>query len=427
MSPTHERQPLSPPEPAADDSMVLDWGLLSAAVEPSTAVASVCCVCGDANDAPLPSTSQVTSSPLSITRRGRGEGRGEGGGPGGPDESFIVLPADSTPALTESYFSLSRNLAGLDTRTYGQEAMGPHLDGEEPEEGRERSWASGPIGVSDSMVGSLLSQSRGTSIIGDGPAAGWTRTGFGAGSTMLESIVQISHAGLSDNIRRECLLHDLSKRRPARHLEGGGSFGGLEGGRGLEDLLGVASLSGDHRYPTLCWHCRASLLDRIDEDSRLADREALAYRDFVELLDSIADNDTDTANVGSFDEEGAPTDAAEERPSGPKATSGDTDGSGIPVDVPVYSTDSVGATFAKALDMAQQTSGQLRAELSSLEEQRRTLCVRGSQAWEALSELAWARTLLEEECREVLQISREVRCVPPESRFLSKPFRPTLP
>lgn len=44
---------------------------------------------------------------------------------------------------------------------------------------------------------------------------GWTGSGFGNGSSMLESIVQISHAGLSDNVRRESHLHELSKR-PAR-------------------------------------------------------------------------------------------------------------------------------------------------------------------------------------------------------------------
>lgn len=45
---------------------------------------------------------------------------------------------------------------------------------------------------------------------------GWTGSGFGNGSFMLESIVQISHAGLSDNVRRESLLHELSKRSPSQ-------------------------------------------------------------------------------------------------------------------------------------------------------------------------------------------------------------------
>lgn len=64
--------------------------------------------------------------------------------------------------------------------------------------------------------------------------------------------------------------------------------------------------------------------------------------------------------------------------------------------------------YAHALQVAQQASLQLRKELSSLESQREALCARSSQTWSALAELAYARGVLGDECRELLRGSREV-------------------
>lgn len=396
--------PPSPPTPHVADPLVLDWGLLSAAAEPSKAV-SVCCVCGEAHAVAAPdelnninsdngNNDKIgdTSSPTPSNHRRRGES--------GADESFVVLPADSNPVLSESYFSLPRNgfSSGEETQTYTQDGMSIQADDGTTRDMSVRLLASSPLGASTSDRGGLLPRSGGMSVIGDGPAAGWTRAGFRAGSTMLESIAQISHAGLSDSVRKECFLHNLAKKRPARRiLEGAG--GGLGDIAGIEDgRKGAPSSSED---PILCWHCCSSLLDRIEEDSRLADREALAHRDFVDTLDGIEDSDDPGMdNSESARHEGAPPQAADGHlgnPKGPRST---------PKDSLVYSNAEL--TFAKALEMAQQTSDQLRAEMSLIEGQRRTLCVRASNTWKALSELAWARRVLGEECRELLQISKEV-------------------
>lgn len=396
--------PPSPPAPHVADPLVLDWGLLSAAAETSKAV-SVCCVCGEAHDVPAPDEvnninsdnsnnykNRDTSSPPPNNRKRRGGG--------GADESFVVLPADSNPVLSESYFSLPRNGFSRDeAQMYTQDGMSVQADDGTPRDLSVRSWASSSVGASASDGGGFLPQSGGMSIIGDGPAAGWTRAGFGAESTMLESIAQISHAGLSDSVRKECLLHNLAKKSPARRIleRAGGGLGDIAG---IEDCRDGAPSSSED--PILCWHCCSSLLDRIEEDSRLADRESLAYRDFVDTLDGIANSDDPgTDNSGSARHEGAPSQAVDGHPGDPRGP-GST-----PEDDVVYSN--AESTFAKALEMAQQTSAQLRAEMSSIEGQRRALCVRASNTWKALSELAWARRVLGEECRELLQVSKEVR------------------
>lgn len=396
--------PPSPPAPHVADPLVLDWGLLSAAAEPSKAV-SVCCVCGEAHDVTAPEELnninsdngnnhkiRDTSSPPPSSHKRRGGG--------GADESFVVLPADSNPVLSESYFSLPRNgfSSGDEAQTYTQDGISTQADDGTTRDLSVRSWPSSPLGASTSDRGGLLPQSGGMSIIGDGPAAGWNGAGFGAGSTMLESIAQISHAGLSDSVRKECFLHNLAKKRPARRiLEGAGD--GLGDIAGIED--GREGAPSSREDPILCWHCCSSLLDRIEEDSRLADRDASAYRDFVDTLDGIADSDDPGMdNSGSVRHEGAPPQAADGYPGNPRGP-GST-----PEDPLVYSN--AESTFAKALEMAQQTSDQLRAEMISIEGQRRALCVRASNTWKALSELAWARRVLGEECRELLQVSKEV-------------------
>lgn len=69
------------------------------------------------------------------------------------------------------------------------------------------------------------------------------------------------------------------------------------------------------------------------------------------------------------------------------------------------------STFAHALRVADQTSAQLRKELRSLEAQREALRGRGSKTWSALAELAHARGVLGDECRELLKDSRQVENV----------------
>lgn len=263
---------------------------------------------------------------------------------------------------------------------------------------------------------------------------------------MLDSIVQISHAGLSDNVRRESLLYDLSKK-PARWPSGLGvdAVGQAAGGDGDSSTAVDADDNGDggvdgdgeeEHDPTLCCHCYASLLEQIDGDSRLADREALAYRDFIELLDGVSaeapadtkqhagpslPNGTTKAKAGdkpaaaaldkTSADQGNPGDTREEskrnggignlppRPPPGRAPKGEDN-----MDRADLST----SPYAQALRIAEQTSVQLRTELRSLETQRGSLCARGSEAWAALSELAYARGMLGDECRELLQVSREV-------------------
>ncbi|CAN0325868.1 unnamed protein product [Ectocarpus fasciculatus] len=258
---------------------------------------------------------------------------------------------------------------------------------------------------------------------------------------MLESIVQISHAGLSDNVRRESLLYDMSQRPPAR----GRRAGAEQELAARKDGVSAAEVdtSGDDERaghlsqqrpggsnseaggeepddPTLCCHCYASLLEQIDEDSRLADREALAYRDFVEVLNGIIVSDESGLESSAPT---APGGGRRRKESSPPATTPPGEG-------PEDSLRRVGSEqkeqqqdeqddgnaagpaaaspFAQALRMAQETSVQLRRELRSLETQRGALCARGSEAWAALSELAYARGVLGDECRELLQASREV-------------------
>lgn len=231
-------------------------------------------------------------------RRGGAAGAGAGAGTGAPDESFVVLP-DSTPVLAESYFSLSRygtSAAGGSGVSLGATTGAVHTS-------REMSFVSTTPTIPGATMVSGVGRLSGFGGVGggsDGPKVmdygsglgGWTESGFGAGSSMLESIVQISHAGLSDNVRRESLLHELSKR-PARSPVDGDDCGRGEGG-GEGGSSDVGNNLIDRGYcdedPTLCCHCYASLLERIDDDRRLAERDALAYRDFVELLDSITDD-----------------------------------------------------------------------------------------------------------------------------------------
>lgn len=440
---------------AVDPGVVLEWGL-----------SPLCCVCREAY---VPSPGErvegrnTTASSAGLRRPGGGPGGG-----GGADESFVVLP-DSTPVLSESYFSLSRpggaaasspgsgSVAGVaTTHTAAHQLSYP---------GRARIGSrtlSGSCGNSSTVGGTVA---PGSELLESGFSSGfgvWTGSVFGVGSSMLESIVQISHAGLSDNVRRESLLHDLA-RRPSR---GNGSAGIVEEGTKRGAGTGVrvgdkgSSSAGqgavderpgnggghdadDGTDPTLCCHCYASLLERIDEDSRLADGEALAYRDFVELLDGVvavaADGDlggdsslatsSDPAE-NSTEEENVQVKLAKRNTAFSSTTTTSSDiasprgGQGTAAAKREATHDAasskpgvreIGASarvavspYAQALQLAQQTSVQLRTELGSLETQREALCARGSTAWAALSELAYARGVLGDECRELLKASREV-------------------
>lgn len=474
----------------------IDWGLLSSTHS--------CCVCGEAHE-PTPeegranggSSSQpgINASPVAPRRRG---------GPGGADESFVVLP-DSTPVLSESYFSLARNpgvasesITNATTTRIAHEinyaAGGPARVGSRLPISSAGNGSSVAVSGSATPGSELLDSGYGTGPgYGYGSGfGGWTGSGFGVGSSMLESIVQISHAGLSDNVRRESLLCQLSKR-PARALGVSSGVDGVIDGAGVGTGVGTGAAisseaaigggvtdernigagvsgvppvrreeeagTGSDDHPTLCCHCYASLLEQIDEDSRVAGRETLAYRDFAELLDAIADdgssldsdNDTSTSSTtpmpsgnariprdaGAVDGGSGTSDApssnkhasstgspamasgdAAELKRGAAGVKGDNVGVVSPAGSdrvretavePVEPMEPSPSPFAQALQMAERTSVQLRTELSSLEAQRGALCARGSEAWAALSELAYAREVLSNECRELLQISREVR------------------
>ncbi|CAM9885045.1 unnamed protein product, partial [Hapterophycus canaliculatus] len=472
-----------------------------------------CCVCGEVYVPPQGEDQDASRGGGNGGDGGGGNGsnkkhgssgrRGAGDGARGGEESYVVLP-DSTPVLSEDYFTLARNqnLRGPVVTSSSGTTPGSYAGG-------STQWAAGgsarhgggshvssgfPGAVGDNGTtgsslppGSELLES-GFSVyggMGGGFGGGWTGSGFGVGSSMLESIVQISHAGLSDNVRRESLLYELSKRLPRRSSAGGvvgstSATGALEAGdeggspspwnpQGGGSAEGGED--GEESDPTLCCHCYASLLEQIDEDSRLADREALAYRDFVDLLQVIAEGDGLDSLSGAADHnrkaasppaatntrkaagdstvpassktapfvagrsegayeagapQGQPGDTRKESiRNGPKVSSG--------VDPPsplspgsaeqqqqqqdqlqenrsqVDGEDATGSLqIAQALRMAQQTSVQLQAELRSLETQRGALCARGSEAWAALSELAYARGVLGDECRELLQVSKEV-------------------
>lgn len=491
--------PSPPSSPLPVEPADIDWGLLSST--------HTCCVCGEAHAPPTSEDDSNVGSSKNTQHRGSPSSQApprRRGGPGGADESFVVLP-DSTPILSESYFSLSRNpgvaagssLTSSSTTRIAHEinyaAGGPSRAGSRLPPSTVGNGSSLAVAAPSAAPGSELlldsgyygyAHGYGGGGNGSGFGGGWTESGFGVGSSMLESIVQISHAGLSDNVRRESLLCELSKR-PARALaveNGGdgvidGAGAGAGAGTGTAISAGAATSeqagnafssernkagipvsagrkdAGSDDHPTLCCHCYASLLEQIDEDSRVADRETLAYRDFAELLDAIED---DGSSVDSDGETSSPTPATPDNaritraaavggrgggassnrgnnPSftigAPATASGDASQSkrgaagdegshtsGI-VKSPADGSDgapgaaeprSAPSPFALALQMAERTSVQLRTELSSLEAQRGALCSRGSDAWAALSELAYARGVLGNECRELLQISREV-------------------
>ncbi|CAM9801556.1 unnamed protein product, partial [Ectocarpus sp. 13 AM-2016] len=312
MQPSLSSLPSSPVDP-------LDWERV---IGPS------CCVCGQAyipaaevDDEHITggggggSNGMKHSSPSSRQQGGGGARNGE--------ESYVVLP-DSKPVLSEDYFTLARNQHHAGGGVAAAVASSS-LAGSARLAGARSQQASGPgigrsVGGGSSLPpGSELLESGfsayGGSVVGFG--GGWTGSGFGAGSSMLESIVQISHAGLSDNVRRESLLYDMSQR-PARRFrageqkppasEDGASAAEVDGGddeRGgrLSQRQPVDSEEAEGQEesddPTLCCHCYASLLEQIDEDSRLADREALAYRDFVEALSGIiTSEDSGLESVG---------------------------------------------------------------------------------------------------------------------------------
>ena len=377
----------------------------------------------EAGDEGNSSNSNINNNHVPSSRRG---GPGAGG-----EESFVVLP-DSAPVLSEDYFTLARNhnsntlaLASSGTSTFSSHAPADTTAG----------GVRLASGGSSLAPGSELLESRYSGYGGSGGfGGGWTGS-FGVGSSMLDSIVQISHAGLSDNVRRESLLYDLSKR-PARWPSAGGidatarqAAGGDggptagESGDGNEAVSGDGGEEEDHD-PTLCCHCYASLLEQIDEDSRLADRETLAYRDFIELLDGVsaeASGTTTKTKAGDIPT-AARIEDQDSKPGGTRTERGRDDGTGNPrrpspgrsrngkddMDDADSSPSSSSSPYAQALRIAEQTSVQLRTELRSLETQRGSLCARGSEAWAALSELAYARGVLGDECRELLQVSREV-------------------
>ncbi len=402
-----------------------------------------CCVCGEvyAGEAGEETGSKRGAHGPSL--------RGGGGGAGGGEESFVVLP-DSTPVLSEDYFTLGRNPGNINfhgsssglavassssSSSTATAAGGLRFTG-----GGASVGGVGGVGGLSLAPGSELLES-GYSGFGGGSGrfgGGWAGGSFGAGSSMLDSIVQISHAGLSDNVRRESLLYDLSKR-PARRPRGAADAGKASQPRaagGEVDGEGGGGVEGDEHDPTLCCHCYASLLEQIDEDTRLAEREALAYRDFVELLDGISaaedgsggdytaeDGAGATAKTNGEEQAAAAEDPSDTPPAGPgdrrKESPRDRSARGPPSSPAELAQQrrrqgeevegsEQESPFAQALRIAQHTSSQLRAELRSLEAQRGALCARGSEAWAALSELAYARGVLGDECRELLQVSKEV-------------------
>lgn len=441
-SPPAPREP-SPPLPV--EPIVLDWGLLSAT--PS------CCVCGEVYLPPFDEHDNIGISDSDnadrVNRRSRGRTalfKGQRQHGGAADESFVVLP-ESTPVLSESYFSLPRNTAAntgaaipsmavtddstATTATHTTQAT-THMRG--------RDMRVPPRMAGSGMAGSTSSGAPGSELLESGYGSGlggWTGSGFGGGSSMLESIVQISHAGLSDNVKRESLLHELS-RRPAR-LDGSDSPASERRPQDTTTTSPGETHAGgpSNDDPTLCCHCYASLLERIEGDTRQADKEALAYRDFVDLLDGIVaegvnnaanfprardrDNGTDTrgksktpeglVGVTAAVDGGAAPPRRSERPEkiGTDSEERREDYATVARAGRRASRETQSSPFAQALQMAEQTSMQLRTELQLLETQREALCVRGSKAWAALSELAYARGLLGDECRELLQASREVR------------------
>lgn len=445
----------SPPPPPPPMPTPLDWERIGG---PS------CCVCrqvyfAEAGDEHSNSNSN-NHAPSS--RRG---GPGAGG-----EESFVVLP-DSAPVLSEDYFTLARNhnsnnnLALASSGTSTSTAFSSNADTTTTTAGGVRLASGG----SSLAPGSELLESRYGGSGGFG--GGWTGSSFGVGSSMLDSIVQISHAGLSDNVRRESLLYDLSKR-PARWPPGGGgddgptaagkagdrgeAMSGGDGDDGDGDGGGQEEEEEEEHDPTLCCHCYASLLDQIDEDSRLADREALAYRDFIELLDGVSAEASGSNTKHNNEPSPSPSPSSpyattakskagdrpaaaaadtiedqDNKPGGdgtrkketerdgdggtggpPRPSSGRAPKGGGEMEMQTDAADSTSppspSPYAQALRIAEQTSVQLRTELGSLETQRGSLCARGSEAWAALSELAYARGVLGDECRELLQVSREV-------------------
>lgn len=231
----------------------------------------------------------------------------------------MVLP-DSTPVLSESYFSLSRNHPasqgvgedGITTATHTSREIS--FLGTGSDAGRKGFRSMSGSGDGSAVFGPRMAESGYASVLG-----GWTGSGFGTASSMLESIVQIAHAGLSDNVRRESILHDLSKR-PARSPSVSGPGGADSRDQSSQEDHGDAvhpphpastvvpeEEAGD---PTLCCHCYAALLERIDEDCRSAERNALAYRDFIDVLDGIADDDHDDDSASSATEPGGAPDPA---------------------------------------------------------------------------------------------------------------------
>lgn len=477
-----------PPLPSSPPAEPLDWERI---VGPS------CCVCGEVHVPPQGEDEGADREGRSGSAGGGGGSnrkhgpsgrRGAGDGARGGEESYVVLP-DSTPVLSEDYFTLARNQnlrgpvvassSGTTSTTFGgaqwaagesgRHGIGSQMSSDFPGALGDNGTAGSSLPPGSELLESGFSVYGGT---GGGFGGGWTGSGFGVGSSMLESIVQISHAGLSDNVRRESLLYELSKRFPRRRSAGGTLATGAHevGDEGASippshpQAGGIPEGGEDEEEsdPTLCCHCYASLLEHIDEDSRLADREALAYRDFVELVEVISEGDGLDSRSSSGRNSASP-------PARRKAAQGSTASAGSKAVPPVAgraegaceadaaqgqagdtrkenirnrskvssgtdppSPPSPGAAqqqqeeeqreqdkggdatgslqIAQALRMAQQTSVQLRAELRSLETQRGALCARGSEAWAALSELAYARGVLGDECRELLQISREVRC-----------------
>ncbi|CAM9096533.1 unnamed protein product [Scytosiphon promiscuus] len=502
---TDNHQVSPPPLPSSPPAEPLDWERI---VGPS------CCVCGEVHVPPQGEDEDTARGGGAGNGSGTGAGgshrkhgssgrRGAGDGARGGEESYVVLP-DSTPVLSEDYFTLARNqnLRGAATASpsgttsishagggvqwaaggSGRYAGGSHVSSGFPGGMGDNGATASSLPPGSELLESGFSVYGGT---GGGFGGGWTGSGFGVGSSMLESIVQISHAGLSDNVRRESLLYELSKRYPRRSFAGGavGSTS-VTGAREAGDDVGLVPPSppegggrpeggeeeGDGD-PTLCCHCYASLLEHIDEDSRLADREAMAYRDFVELLEVISEGDgldshsgprnhISTAALppagtsgrkaredspvaagsktvppvagraeGAYDAGAGQSQAGDtrkesirDRPEASRGTDrppslspgaaqqqeehGQRDQEQGNKDGDEDATNSL--QIAQALRMAQQTSVQLRAELRSLETQRGALCARGSEAWAALSELAYARGVLGDECRELLQVSREV-------------------
>ncbi|CAM9414463.1 unnamed protein product [Choristocarpus tenellus] len=246
------------------------------------------------------------------------------------------------------------------------------------------------------MGSGLVGLGRGSmSVVG-----GLSGSGFGVGSALLNSIVHISHAGLSDNVRRETLLHMYSRRSAGARVVDSlhGHSSSLVTPASSQELLPAdPGLEAD---PTLCWHCYIAILERIEDDHRLVDRNINSYREFIsQFASSSATGDEERHLPGAmldkrFHEEG---DKADEKTIDEVEA---IESIGSP------SSQHLDSEFPEAFRLASASCAELRAELTALEQKRDVLCRGGANAWEELAGLEYEWGALGAECGNLLRASR---------------------